>query len=122
MMLAGYYKLYADYIESTTGEKNAWVGLTSDTAITAGTEIRLLEAMGFPVNYEELCNFGNDGTGFRCGAVDLDGSNAGTTLTVELRLYETYSEEECLKLFGYKSKNEKTGAYTVIGEFKYTFE
>lgn len=123
MMLAGYYKLYADYIEDQTGEKNAWVGLTADEEIKANTEIRLLEAMGFSVNYEELCNFGNDGTGFRCGAKDMDDSNAGTTLTVELRLYETYPKGEC-QLEGHEncgSTNCETGDYITIGTFTYTF-
>ncbi len=127
MMLAGYYKAYADYIKV----ENGWIGMTSDKEIEAGQEILLLDAMGFPVNYEEICAWGNDGTGFRCGAVDLDGTNAGTTITVELRLYETYSAEEAKEKFGDHSTNYKKADYeadadvvkyyTTIGTFSYTF-
>ena len=115
MMLAGYYELYADLV--TDGD---WVGLTSPDAIPAGTEIRLVEAMSggaVSVNYEELCNFGNDGTGFLCGAKDMNGSNDGTTITVELRLYET---EEPSDENG-NSHNVETGRAITVGTFKYTF-
>ncbi len=122
MALAGYYKAWCDLL----AESN-WVALTSPDDITAGTEIRLVQAMGnggISVNYEALCEYGNDGTGFLCGAADISENdvNKGTTLTVELRLYETYSEEECLEKFGYKSKNEETGRYITVGSYQYTFQ
>lgn len=120
VILPGYYSAYCDYYNA-----GKWIGLSTKDVISAGTEIRLVQAMGkgsISVNYQEICQFGNDGTGFLCGVSDQSyGALAGTTLTVELRLYETYSEEECLKLFGYKSKNEETGEYMTIGTYTYTF-
>lgn len=118
--LAGYYKLYCD--SKTDG---AWVALTSPDEIEAGQEIRLIETMGegsISVNYEEICNFGNDGTGFLCGILDIlddngDSQNAGTTITVELRLYET---EEPSDENG-NSHNIETGRYIVVGSYSYTF-
>ena len=116
MALAGYYKLFADFINSED-----WIYLSGEK-VDAGDQVRLLEAMGAFVNYEELCNFGNDGTGFLCGASDLDGSNVGTTLKVELRLYETYPEGECPEDHGgHSSKNCETGNYEVVGTYSYTF-
>ncbi|MBQ7796300.1 MAG: hypothetical protein IJ374_07065 [Lachnospiraceae bacterium] len=114
--LAGYYKLYCD---NKTG--GAWVALTSPDAITAGTEIRLIESMGdgvITVNYEELCQFGNDDTGFLCGVVDMTGENAGTTITVELRLYETTKAPDATS----GTANEETGEYITVGKYEYTFE
>jgi len=121
MALAGYYSLYCDNV--TDGD---WVALTSDTDIEKDTELRLIKLMGngsISVNYEELCNYGYDGKGFQCGAVDLTGENTGTTITVELRLYETYSEEEALEKFGEKSTNYEKGddKYVVVASYDYTF-
>jgi len=115
MMVAGFYHLFCDLVAD-----GKWVGLTSDAAITAGQEVRLVHAMsngGISVNYEELCNYGNDGTGFQCGAADLTGANVGTTLSVELRLYET---EEPSAANG-NSHNVETGDYIVIGTYHHTF-
>ena len=114
MALAGYYEAYAQF----TGNVGKWIALIPDTDVDANTQIRLMELMGVTGNYEELCDWIPE---FLCGAKDLDGSNSGNTLTVELRLYETYSEEECLEKFGYKSKNEETGEYITIGVFEHTF-
>ncbi len=112
--LAGYYDAYAQ----ATNTVGKWIALEPDSDIAANTQIRLLEYMGVTGNYEELCQYIPE---FLCGAIDLDGSNYGNTLTVELRLYETYSEEECLEIFGYTSKNEETGEYITIGKFEHTF-
>ena len=100
--------------------------LASDAVIPAETEIRLVETMGggsITVSYEELCKYGNDGIGFLCGAVALDGKKvgsntinaplpAGTTLTVELRLYEATGG----------SASTETGNYITTGTYKYTFK
>jgi len=118
--LAGYYDAWC----SLNDDK--WVMLASDAIIPAGTEIRLVEAMGggsITVSYEELCNYGNDGIGFLCGAVALDGETIGgetinaellpgTTLTVELRLYEATGG----------SASTETGEYITTGVYTYTFE
>lgn len=126
--LAGYYSLYCDNVSGINGN---WIGMTSDQPIKQGTSVRLITPNPdngtngnqgvLSVNYEELCNYGNDGTGFQCGIVGLNDSVAGTTVTVELRLFETYSEEECLEKFGYKSTNVETGNSIPVGTFKYTF-
>ena len=124
LALAGYYDAWGPY------NGYEWVALAPDQTIDAGTEIRLISLLGngsITVNYESICSFGNDGIGFLCGAVDLDGSNAGKTLTVELRIYETldkYHEEHTRKDGTYcngATANCETGEYTTIGEFKYTF-
>ncbi len=113
LALAGYYDAWC----SLNNDK--WVALTADMEIPAGEEIRLVSSMAsnLSVNYEELCHYGNDGIGFRCGAVDLDGSNEGTTLTVELRLYETEAPSE----ENGNSHNEETGRYITVGVFEHTF-
>lgn len=118
--LAGYYDAWC----SLNNDK--WVMLAADGVIEAGTEIRLVDVMGnggITVSYEELCNYGNDGIGFLCGAVALDGHTygsttydakleAGTVLTVELRLYEATGG----------SSDTETGNYITTGVYKYTFD
>lgn len=126
LALAGYYSFYCDNFNN-----EEWIAMTSQEDVAAGTEIRLItpepdngtngNAGVLSVSYKELCAYGNDGTGFQCGIIDLDGSNKGKTITVELRLYETYSEEECYALFGYKSTNVETGEFIPIGTFEFTF-
>ena len=114
MALAGYYDAWC----SLNNDK--WVALTAEDVIPAGTEIRLVQSMGnggITVNWEELCEYGNDGIGFRCGAVDLTGANAGTTLTVELRLYETTKAWDAPS----GTANDETGNYMTVGKFEYTF-
>lgn len=114
--LAGYYDAWC----SLNNDK--WVMLASDEVIPAGTKIRLVETMGggsLTVSYEELCNYGNDGIGFLCGAVALEDyfaeANAvtpGTTITVELRLYEATGG----------SATTETGEYITTGVYSYTFD
>ena len=117
--LAGYYKAFCgpEGDGSWNINNGNWVALTSSDDIDADTEIRLLEAMGFPVNYEEICQFGNDGIGFLCSAADLTGANAGTTITVELRLFETEAPSE----ENGNSHNVETGESIVVGTYTYTF-
>ncbi len=113
LALAGYYQAFCkDYNDDN------WVLLNASEDIAASTEIRLVELLGATVNYEEICKFGNDGVGFLCGVVDLTGQNAGTTITVELRLYETEEPSEA----NGNSRNKETGNYAVIGTYNYTFE
>ena len=114
MALAGYYKVFCDNIN-----EGNWVALTSDEDIPANTEIRLVETMGngsIKVSYKDICQYGNDGTGFLCGATDLTGANAGTTITVELRLYETTSDPN-----NSSNTGTETGNYEVVGTYSYTF-
>lgn len=62
-----------------------WLGATNDGVIAAGQEVRLLKDCGnVAVNYLEVCDFRD----FYCGVGDMTGANAGTKITVELRLYE----------------------------------
>ena len=114
--LAGYYKAFCDDYNGGN-----WVALQADQDIAERTEIRLVSAMGegdIYVNYEEICKFGNDGVGFLCSAVDLTGENAGTTLTVELRIYETTADPNT----GSGSKNIETGEFITVGTYTYTFQ
>ena len=114
MALGGFYNAWCEMI------KYRWVALRNDDlAVAAGEEIRLVSGMadGLSVNYEEICKYGNDGTGFLCTAADLDGTNAGTTLTVELRLYEVEKPSEA----NGNSWNVETGKYVVVGTYTYTF-
>ena len=111
--LAGYYDAWC----SLNNDK--WVALPSDNR-PANEGVRLVQALGsgnITVNWEELCQYGNDGIGFQCGAIALDNSVAGTTLTVELRLYEVLDKEDSAT----NSNNEETGEYITVGKFTYTF-
>lgn len=114
MALAGYYEAWCSFNEYK------WVALTNDgLPISANEEVRLVYGMGngsISVNYEELCTYGNDGTGFLCGVADL-GGNEGATITVELRLYETEAPSE----ENGNSHNVETGRYAIIGTHSYTF-
>jgi len=115
MALAGYYSLFCDDFNNGN-----WVMLSTSDTITAGTEVRLVEGMAngsISVNWEEICRYGNDGKGFQCGAVDLTGVNAGTTITVELRIYETTKAWDDTS----GTANTETGEYITVGTFKYTF-
>ena len=118
MMLAGYYK------EWCKRNNDNWVALFEDTDVAANTEIRLVEKLGTTVNWSEICEFGNDGLGFLCGATDLTGVNAGTTITVELRIYEVGEKGECSIGGGcnHPYMECETGEYITVGTFTYTFE
>lgn len=116
--LVGYYPAYCeDYNDGH------WVAMTNGSdAITAGTQIRLLELLlnGGSINYEELCQWIPE---FKCGALAYSESNpavqipAGTTLTVELRMYETTADPSDPS----GPKNIETGVYTTIHTETYTF-
>ena len=113
--LAGYYDAWCQYNDDN------WVALTSPDAVAAGKEngVRLIEGMsqdGIHVHYKDICEYGNDGTGFLCGIADLTGANAGTTVTVELRLYETDADPA-----GSSASTNETGEYIVVSTAKYTF-
>ena len=119
VMLAGYYKEWCQY------NNDNWVGLIPDTDIPANTQIRLVEYLGTTVNWRDLCKYGNDGIGFKCGAADLTGENAGTTLTVELRLYKVGEQGDCATGGGcthpYVDCETSEDDYIVAGLFTFTF-
>lgn len=115
--LAGYYDAWC----SLNDDK--WVALAVNSVIPAGEEIRLVQSMNnITVAYKEICEYGNDGIGFLCGAVALGGQEIdgktvealkpGTTLRVELRLYEATDG----------SIDSETGKYITTGVYTYTFE
>jgi len=120
MALAGFYSAWCDTLNNGN-----WVALTSPDDITAGTEIRLVETMGggsIEVSYKDICEYAvrdeNTINGFLCGATDLTGANAGTTITVELRAYETTSDPTDSSNTGVEVGPE---AYSVVGRYSYTF-
>ena len=117
--LAGYYSAYCD--DYNNGN---WVALADDTnVIAAGTELLLLYLMlnGGSMNYAELCQWVPV---FECGVADLsNGALAGTTLTVELRIYEVGAQGDCDNGGGCKHPTVdcETGEYVTIGTYSYTF-
>ncbi len=109
--LAGYYTAWCQFNDYK------WVALTNDgLTVKANEEIRLVDSMGggsITVSYKEICEYGNDGIGFLCGAKALDPAKLkGTTLTVELRLYEATSS----------SRDSETKRYITVGTYNYTFK
>ena len=124
LALIGYYNEWCQYND------DYWVAMIAPETIPAGTEIRLVSSIA-TVNYEEICRYGNDPLdelvadleGFLCTAVDLDGSNAGTTVTVELRMYETPVQGGCAEGGGCKHPYVEceTGVSYVVGTYSYTF-
>ena len=119
--LAGYYDFWCSY------NNNKWVMLTSSEEIPAGREVRLvspiLEGSNISVTYELVCLLGNDDIGFLCGVGSLEGETftdggkevtgqaptPGTTITVELRLFEV------------DENGKETGKSVTIGTYEYTF-
>ena len=115
--LAGYYQAYCEGFNNDN-----WVAFTSTEEIAANTPIRLVyDAMGVYVNYEELCLYADiedpDNVGFLCGLKDMTGANAGTTVTVELRMYETTKAPDAAG----GTANDETGEYITVGKYEYTF-
>ena len=110
--LAGYYSAWCDSLNGGN-----WLGIPVDMDVDAGTEIRLLGDAVY-VNYEEICRYGNDGTGFQCGLVDLNDSNAGTTVTVKLCMFEVENADSP----NGNHNIEVVGSEPItIGTFTYTF-
>ena len=124
MALAGYYKAFCGPDDGNGWTANInhgnWVALTAGETIPAGTEIRLVDALpgDIFVTYFNICEYGNDGIGFKCSAKDLTGANAGTTITVELRLYETTADPSNGTFDGVEVGPD---AYEVVGTYTYTF-
>jgi predicted ribosomally synthesized peptide with SipW-like signal peptide len=110
IMLAGYYDAWC-----STLNDNHWVGLIGGD-VKAGEEIRLVRAMAggaMDFQYKLLLEYGNDGLGFLCGAKDMTGANAGTTLTVKLNMYKAVLNDQ--------GHYEETGEVETRGVFTYTF-
>ena len=87
--------------------------------IAANKPVRMLRnadlGTDFPVNYENLCDYVQQ---FSCGAFAVDqAAMEGTTMTVELRLYETKDPSETTT----NTQNEETGKFITIGKYSYTF-
>lgn len=103
VVLAGYYHEWCQHNE------DRWVYLQSSDPIAANTEIPLVAYMGdgnIQVHYKDLCQYGNDGIGFLCGVKNMDASNVGKTIIVELRMYDPNNAEH----------------YIVAGHYEYTLE
>ena len=109
LALGGYYAYWCD--AQNNGE---WLAFAIPEDVAANTPVRLLESAGICMNYEELCEFVQN---FQCGAADLTGENAGTTMTVELRMYEVAEPDWNTG----NSWNVETGASEAFGVYTYTF-
>lgn len=107
--LGGYYAYWCDAVNN--GE---WLAFAIPEDVPANTPVRLLGSAGISMSYEELCEYV---VNFECGAVDLTGENAGTTMTVQLCAYEVEEPSEA----NGNSWNVETGKYQVFGEYTYTF-
>lgn len=78
------------------------------------------------INYYELCNSVRE---FKCSTWAAENDADPLTITVELRLYETYTADEAYELFGDHSTNYKKADYetdggdyyVVIGSYTYTY-
>lgn len=103
------------YDNPWTGDN--WVVVTNNGfEVKANEPLRLLaNTLGY-INYEELSQLTE---GFHCGAFDINDALVGTTMTVELRLYETTADP----FTGQGDKNVEVGedAYIVIGKYTHTF-
>ncbi len=110
--LLGYYAAYCDDYN-----QGNWVAMVSDEVLPADTEVRLVQMLlnGSSINYKELGEWVKD---FKCGASMLDKSVVGTTLTVELRLYETKDAADTEN----NTTNEETGEYFTVCTYNYTFK
>ncbi|MBR5156628.1 MAG: SipW-dependent-type signal peptide-containing protein [Clostridia bacterium] len=112
--LAGYYDAWC----SMNNDK--WVAIPNEgLPVAANEEIRLIDAIGqmlgnsITVSLKDLSDYGNDGIGFLCGALELnDALPENTTLTVELRLYEAEDG----------SRDSETGNYITVKTYSYTFK
>ena len=114
--LAGYYKAWCETLNNDN-----WVALVNDGhPVSAGEEngIRLVNDLAC-VTYKYICEYGNDGIGFRCGIGAFDAAAlAGTTVTVEFRLYETEGEWSDSS---HTCQEVASGNYITLGTFTYTF-
>ncbi len=113
--LAGYYNAWCQY------NNDNWVALVNDgMPVEGGSEngVRLVSSLAC-VTYKDICKYGNDGMGFRCGIAGIDKEAlAGTTITVEYRLYETEGEWSDSS---HTCQEVTPENYMVLGTFTYTF-
>lgn len=110
-----------------------WIGFLANqemfdtfeiSKLDANTAYNLLESYtggSVYMDYEDICGFVKE---FQCAA--WAGANASDlTITVELRLYETYSKEESVNHepnIGTASANKKTGKYITIATYSHSFD
>lgn len=86
-----------------------WIGIPA-SEVKANTSVRLLkDVLKVSMNYAELCQYVQT---FSCGATDVGTSDAGTTMTVELRLYQHLAGG---------GNSEETGHCEVISVYSHTF-
>lgn len=81
-----------------------WIAFKAPVDVPANEELPLLESLlGQTIPYYAICR---DVAVFECGAFNLDPTNVGTTMTVQLRLTNPADATD----------------YVVAGEFKYIFQ
>ena len=107
--LGGYYEYWC-----AANNNDQWLAFALPMDIQAGEKYRLLDAAGITINYEELCLLVKE---FLCGAANLSAANVGTTMTVELRIYEVAEPDWNTG----NSWNNETGVSECFGTYSYTF-
>lgn len=112
MELAGAYGAWEDGI---------WLSFPVPQ-IEAGTEYRLLGEGGKPYNggkpiYMPYAGIVGLVQEFTCGVNNISDANVGTTMTVELRLYEVLPRTP-----ENNSDNTESGIYVTVGSFEYVIE
>lgn len=107
--LGGYYEYWCSRYNN-----DEWLAFAIPADLKAGEEYRLLDAAGITINYEELCLLVKE---FLCGAANLSADNIGTTMTVELRIYEVAEPDWNTG----NSWNNETGVSEQFGKYSYTF-
>lgn len=124
---AGQLYLAGQYMHNGTQWEvlDPWMLGNDYHTITAGTEIDLLAAMGWggngtPFDYEGICTLVKE---FKCGAWANDSFN-GTTMTVELRLYQPNPDYDPDNAAGAEAGNAQwlSDVYEVVFVYEYTFQ
>lgn len=97
-----------------------WLGFAMTRDMAANEELRLLndgiEGLQIRFSYAMILT---DVVEFLCGAANLSAANFGTTMTVELRLYEPVTDGGMDEIGNY---DKETGRYMVIGTYSHTFK
>ena len=112
VILAGSYEQAAQYGEEIGKDFSKWVGAGPEQDMKQGQVFRLLASnstASVTLNYQEVCERVQK---FLCGVHNLSNENWGTTMRVDLKLYENTG----------KCNEKNGGVQPVVGTYRYTFE